>query len=65
MIWLDPAVYARHAAEIDGTADEPEVAAALAERQTAARNVRHQVAEFDIRTHAVPPGVPLDEVLVG
>jgi uncharacterized protein (DUF58 family) len=65
VIWLDPAVFARRAAEIDGTLAEPAVAAALAGRETAARNMRHQVAEFDIRTHAVPPGVPLGEVLVG
>jgi uncharacterized protein (DUF58 family) len=65
VIWLDPAVYARRAAELDGTAGEPTFAAALAERQTAARNMRHQVAEFDIRTHAVPPGVPLSEALIG
>jgi uncharacterized protein (DUF58 family) len=65
VIWLDPAVYARKAAELDGTVGEPTFAAALAERQTAARNMRHQVAEFDIRTHAVPPGVPLSEVLIG
>jgi len=65
VIWLDPAVFARRAAETDGTIGEPAVAAALAERDTAARNMRHHVAEFDIRTHAVPPGVPLAEVLVG
>ena len=65
VIWLDPAVYARRSAELDGTAGEPTFAAALAERQTAARNMRHQVAEFDIRTHAVPPGVPLSEALIG
>jgi hypothetical protein len=65
VIWLDPAIYARRAAELDGTIDEPTFAAALAGRRTAARNMRHQVAEFDIRTHAVPPGVPLSEVLVG
>jgi len=65
VLWLDPAVYARRAAEIDGTMGAPEIVAALAERQTAARNVRHRVAEFDIRTHPVPPGVPLGEVLVG
>ena len=65
VLWLDPAVYARRAAELEGTIDEPAVAAALAERQAAARNVGHHVAEYDIRTHAVPPGVPLGEVLVG
>ena len=65
VIWLDPAVFGRRAAEIAGTLDEPAVAAVLAERQTAVRNLRHQIAEFDIRTHAVPPGVPLGEVLVG
>ena len=65
VIWLDPAVFARRVAQIDGTIGDPAVVAALAERETAARNTRHQVAEFDLRTHAVPPGVPLAEVLVG
>jgi uncharacterized protein (DUF58 family) len=64
IVWLDPAVFARHAAELGEQADDPSVAAALAEREVAARNTRHQVAEFDIRTHPVPPGVPLGEVLV-
>jgi len=65
VIWLDPAVFARHAAEIDGSIDDPAVQSGLAERETASRNTRHHVAEFDIRVHAVPPGVPLGEVLVG
>ncbi len=65
VVWLDPAVFARHAAEIGGTIDDPAVLAALTERETAARNTRYQVAEFDIRVHPVPPGVPLGEVLVG
>ncbi len=65
VIWLDPAVFARHAAQVDGSLDLSATAAALVERETASRNTRHQVAEFDIRIHAVPPGVPLGEVLVG
>jgi len=65
VVWLDPAVFARRAAAIDGTTGQPAIAADLAGRETAARNMRHQVAEFDIRTHPVPPGVPLAEVLVG
>jgi uncharacterized protein (DUF58 family) len=65
VIWLDPAVFGRHAAEIDGSIDAPAVLSGLAERETASRNTRHHVAEFDIRVHAVPPGVPLGEVLVG
>jgi uncharacterized protein (DUF58 family) len=65
VIWLDPAVFARHAARIAGSLDDPATVEALADRETAARNTRHQVAEFDIRTHPVPPGVPLGEVLVG
>ncbi|MCU0477375.1 MAG: DUF58 domain-containing protein [Chloroflexi bacterium] len=65
VIWLDPAVFARHAAELDGSVDDPAVLSGLAERETASRNTRHHVAEFDIRVHAVPPGVPLGEVLVG
>ncbi len=65
VIWLDPAVFARYAAQVDGSIGDPVTAAALAERETASRNTRHGIAEFDIRTHAVPPGVPLGEVLAG
>jgi uncharacterized protein (DUF58 family) len=65
VIWLDPAVFARHAAQVDGSIGDPAMAALLAERDTASRNTRHGIAEFDIRTHAVPPGVPLGEVLAG
>jgi uncharacterized protein (DUF58 family) len=65
VVWLDPAVYARHAAELDGRAADPAVGEELAALEQAARNTRHQVAEFDLRTHAVPPGVPLGEALVG
>ena len=65
VVWLDPGVFARHAAATAGSLGDPEVTAALAERDAAARNTRHGIAEFDIRTHAVPPGVPLGEVLAG
>jgi uncharacterized protein (DUF58 family) len=65
VIWLDPAVFARRAAQMDGTLDDPVTEVMLAGRETAARNTRHQVAEFDIRTFPVPPGVALGEVLVG
>jgi uncharacterized protein (DUF58 family) len=65
VILLDPVLFARHAAEIDGTIGDPAVAAALAEREAAVRATRHHVAEFDIRTHTVPPSAPLAEVLVG
>ncbi len=65
VIWLDPGVFARHVASADGSLGDPATTAALAERDTASRNTRHAIAEFDIRTHAVPPGVPLGEVLVG
>ena len=65
VVWLDPAVYARHAAELDGRAGDPAVGEELAALEQAARNTRYQVAEFDLRTHAVPPGVPLGEALVG
>jgi uncharacterized protein (DUF58 family) len=65
VIWLDPAVFARRVAELGGSLDDPATVEALARRETAARNTRYQVAEFDIRTHPVPPGVALGEVLVG
>ncbi len=65
VVWLDPAVYARRVAELEGRADDPATGEALAALEQAARNARHQVAEFDLRTHVVPPGVHLDEVLVG
>lgn len=63
--WLDPAIFARRSAELSGRADQPEAAASIAALETAARNTRHQLAEFDLRTHLVPPGVALGEVLVG
>jgi uncharacterized protein (DUF58 family) len=63
--WLDPAVYARRAAELEGRVDDPATREALAALEQGVRNTRHQVAEFDLRTHVVPPGVPLEEVLVG
>jgi uncharacterized protein (DUF58 family) len=64
VVWLDPAAYARRAAG-EGRAPDPATDAALAAIEQASRNTRHQVAEFDLRTHPVPPGVPLGEVLVG
>ena len=65
VIWLDPAVFARRAAETDGSIADPATAESLAQREAASRNTRHGIAEFDIRVHAVPPGVPLNEVLAG
>jgi len=65
VIWLDPAVFARRAAETDGSIADPSTAESLAQREAASRNTRHGIAEFDIRVHAVPPGVPLNEVLAG
>jgi uncharacterized protein (DUF58 family) len=63
--WLDPAVYARRVAELEGRTEDAATLDELAALEQASRNTRHQIAEFDLRTHAVPPGVPLDEVLVG
>jgi uncharacterized protein (DUF58 family) len=65
VVWLEPAVYARHAAELDGRAAAPAIGEELARLEQAARNTRHQIAEFDLRIHPVPPGVPLGEALVG
>ena len=65
VVWLDPAVYARRVAELEGRAGDAATLDELAALEQASRNTRHQVAEFDLRTHAVPPGVPLDEVLAG
>ena len=65
VVWLDPAVYARRVAELEGRAGDAATLDELAVLEQASRNTRHQVAEFDLRTHAVPPGVPLDEVLAG
>jgi uncharacterized protein (DUF58 family) len=64
VVWLDPPTYARRAAELAG---EPvdSAADAYAALDAAARNTLHQVAEFDIKAYAVPPGVALGEVLVG
>jgi uncharacterized protein (DUF58 family) len=65
VVWLDPGIYARRAAELEGRLADPESVAAIGALETASRNTRHHVAEFDLRTHIVPPGVALGEVLVG
>jgi uncharacterized protein (DUF58 family) len=65
VVWLDPPTYARRHAELAETTGDPAVVAALESLETAARNARHQVAEFDLKAYAVPPGVHLGEVLVG
>jgi uncharacterized protein (DUF58 family) len=64
VIWLDPPTYARRGAELAGEAVDP-AAEPFAALDAAARNTLHQVAEFDIKAYAVPPGVALGEVLVG
>jgi len=63
VVWLDPPAYARRAA--GPAAADPAIAERLAALALDSRNARHRVAEFDIRMHTVPPGVPLGEVLVG
>ena len=65
VIWLEPATFARHAAGGTERLDDPATQAELAALEQASRNMRHQVAEFDIRIHPVPPAVALGEVLVG
>ncbi len=62
VVWLDPPTYARRAAELAGEIADP---ASVTTIETAARNTLHQLAEFDIKSYAVPPGVALGEVLVG
>lgn len=64
VVWLDPPTYARRAVEMAGETIDP-AAGTFAALDSAARNTLHQVAEFDIKAYAVPPGVPLGEVLVG
>ena len=65
IIWLDPAAFTRRTAEHEGRIGEAPTMEAIAAADQASRNARHRVAEFDLRTHPVPPGVPLGEVLVG
>ncbi len=65
VVWLDPPSFARRHAELTETADDPATAAAIEALETASRNARHQIAEFDLKAYAVPPGVHLGEVLVG
>lgn len=65
VIWLDPPTYARRHVELAETGGDPATLAAIEAVETAARNTRHQVAEFDLKAYPVPPGVHLGEVLVG
>jgi uncharacterized protein (DUF58 family) len=66
VLYLDPRGFLRHEIVAAGRSiEEPDAAAELAELEQASRRVRHALAEFDVRTCAVPPGVPLGEVLVG
>lgn len=65
VIWLDPPTYARRHVELAETGGDPATVAAIEALETAARNMRHQVAEFDLKAYPVPPGAHLGEVLVG
>ena len=66
VFYLDPHGFLRHEVVAAGrSVEEPESAAELAELEQASRQVHHALAEFDVRTCTVPPGVPLGEVLVG
>ena len=66
VLYLDPRGFLRHEIVAAGRSiEEPDAAAELAELEQASRRVHHALAEFDVRTCAVPPGVPLGEVLVG
>ncbi len=65
VIWLDPVTFARHEAGRAERLDDPATQAALEVLEQGSRNTRHQVAEFDIRFHPVPPAVALSEALVG
>jgi uncharacterized protein (DUF58 family) len=66
VLYLDPRGFLRYEVVAAGrSVDEPETAAELAELEQASRQVHHALAEFDVWTCPVPPGVPLGEVLVG
>jgi uncharacterized protein (DUF58 family) len=66
VLYLDPRGFLRHEIVAAGRSiEEPDAAAELAELEQASRQVHHALAEFDVRTCAVPPAVPLGEVLVG
>ncbi len=63
---LDPQAFARHELRVAGhDLEEPDSAALLAPLEQAGRSLRHALAEFDLRSHVVPPAVPLGEVLAG
>jgi uncharacterized protein (DUF58 family) len=65
VVWLDQAAFLARQAAAEGTAGEDAVAIRLAALAGAARTMRHALAEFDLRTYHVPPGVALAEVLAG
>ena len=66
VLYLDPREFLRHEVAAAGRGpDEPNAGVDLAELEQASRQVHHALAEFDVRTCVVPPGVPLGEVLVG
>ena len=66
VLYLDPRGFLHHEIVVAGrSVEEPGVAAELAQLEQASRQVHHALAEFDVRTCAIPPAVPLGEVLVG
>jgi uncharacterized protein (DUF58 family) len=65
VIWLDQGAFLARQAEADGTAVDEAVAGRIEALAAGARALHHALAEFDVRTYPVPPGVALAEVLAG
>lgn len=62
---LDNVAFERRAAFITGRTVDPDGDPAMASIEQGARNLRHALAEFDLRGYLVPPAMPLGEVLIG
>ena len=66
VMFLDPHGFMRHDVLAAGrNMGDPDIAAELTLLDQGSRGVRRALSEFDVRAFAIPPGVPLGEVLVG
>jgi len=65
VLYLEPSAFVRHGLPAASSPDGPGAALEIGVLEQSSRGVRHALGEFDVKTYAVPPGVPLGEVLVG
>jgi uncharacterized protein (DUF58 family) len=64
VVFLDPQDFLRHELAARRLSHDAGVAGDVAALDQASRQIRFALAEFDVQTCVVPPGVPLGEVLV-